>query len=71
MQLGFVTAAWGDHYRGEARYEALVDSAISVWGRQPIEPGWYVGFAGLVAVIAATTFATSRPPPRRRPVLMG
>ncbi|MFC4555020.1 hypothetical protein [Georgenia faecalis] len=71
VQLAFVAAAWGDQFTGRALAESLVSSEVSLWGREPIERGWYVGYAGLCAIAAATAFAAGRTPRWRRLALLG
>ncbi|MFB6642346.1 hypothetical protein ACWHLZ_20230 [Streptomyces chartreusis] len=61
-QAASVTAAWGDQYTGAAIGEELDSAGISLWGRDAIERGWYVGYAALVAGAAALAFSFSRRP---------
>ncbi|MGV9453748.1 hypothetical protein [Streptomyces sp. NPDC003635] len=64
-QAASVTAAWGDQYTGAAIGEELQSAGVSLWGRDAIERGWYVGYAALAAGAAALSFAFSRPPRRQ------
>ncbi|NBM17842.1 hypothetical protein [Streptomyces sp. GC420] len=66
-QAASVTAAWGDQYTGRAIHEELEDAGISLWGREAIERGWYVGYAALVAGATALSFSFTRRP-RHQPL---
>lgn len=61
-QAASVTAAWGDQYTGAAIGEELESAGISLWGRDAMERGWYVGYAALVAGAAVLSFSFSRQP---------
>ncbi|NUK09562.1 hypothetical protein HRW23_23525 [Streptomyces lunaelactis] len=70
-QAASVTAAWGDQYTGAAIYEELESAGISLWGRDAIERGWYVGYAALVAGAAVLSFSFSRQPRHQMSWVLG
>lgn len=61
-QVASVTAAWGDQFTGAAIDAELRSAGISLWGRDAMERGWYVGYAVLAAGAGALSFAFSRQP---------
>lgn len=61
VQIGFITAAWGDQYTGRAISEDLLQAGVNSWAHEAIERAWYVGYVAIAGVIASAAVAHARP----------